>query len=66
MSNLLIVVKNILHRVVKKRSSILLHIIVPAAVVMGMAALITSGGAWAYSAAVVDLSESKSSEYLIV
>jgi len=65
MSNLLIVVKNILHRVVKKRSSILLHIIVPAAVVMGMAALITSGGAWAYSAAVVDLSESKSSEYLI-
>ncbi|MBN2879924.1 MAG: ABC transporter permease [Clostridia bacterium] len=65
MDKLWIVVKNILYRVAKNRSSILLHLIVPVAVVIGMAALFTSGSGWAYTAAVVDLSDSASSEYLI-
>ena len=65
MSDIVKITKNILHRVISKRSNILMHIIVPAAVVFGMTLLFSGGGSGKYSASVVDLSHSKSSEYLL-
>ena len=65
MNDLLKITRNILYRIVKKRSSILVHIIVPAAVILGLSAFFYFGSDGIYRAAVVDLSQSKSSEYLL-
>ena len=65
MGDLLKITKNILYRISKKKSSILLHIIVPVAVILGMSVLFTAGSSGVYNAAVVDLSRSESSEYLL-
>jgi len=65
MSNIFIITKNILYRIAKKRSSILMHIIVPVAVILVMTMLFTSGSEGVYRAAVVDLSKSQTSEYLL-
>lgn len=65
MDNLLKITRNILHRIAKKRSSILLHVIVPAVVIMGLSLLFSYGSDGVYRAAVVDLSQSTSSEYIL-
>ncbi|MEX1377427.1 MAG: ABC transporter permease [Eubacteriales bacterium] len=59
------ITKNILHRIIMKRSNILIHIIVPISVIFGMTLLFSGGGSSKYNASVVDLSQSKSSEYLL-
>lgn len=64
MDNLVKITKNILYRIAKKRSSILMHIVVPVAVIMGISVIFTFGSG-VYRAAVVDLSQSQSSEYLL-
>jgi ABC-2 type transport system permease protein len=65
MGNLFKVSKNILLRIARKRSSILMHIVVPAVVIMGISMLFSYGGDGVYRAAVVDLSQSASSQYLL-
>lgn len=65
MTNTLLIIKNILYRIVKKKSNILMHLVLPVAVVVGIFLLFSSATQSVYTAAVYDESHSKSSEYIL-
>ena len=65
MTNTWLIIKNILYRIVKKKSNILMHLVLPIGVVMGIFLLFSSATQSVYTAAIYDLSKSKSSEYIL-
>ena len=64
MTNTWLIIKNILYRIIKKKSNILMHIVLPVGVVMGIFILFSSSTQSVYTVGIYDLSMSQSSEYI--